>query len=80
MRLVNDMMNKIDEKQPNGKETFYGEFYTYMQRFFEKVEEKDWVNKESSNIVDPSMRKIEEEKYKNRVKSYTSYVIGRKIS
>lgn len=31
-------------------------------------------------IQDPSMKKIEDDKYKSRVKSYTSFLIGRKIS
>lgn len=39
MRLMNDLMAKIDQKDSDGKstQTIFNQFYETMQRFFEKV-------------------------------------------
>jgi signal transduction histidine kinase len=88
MRLVNDLMKRIDEK--DGKldnkasklSTFYEQFYDFMQNAFEKLESREWMDGQTtqSNNKDDLTRKVEEDKYRARVKGYTSYAIGRKIS
>jgi hypothetical protein len=83
---MNDLMKRIDEKDSkvdanNRYHTFYENFYDFMQKSFEQIESRDWMDGNvSSNKSEELGKKVEDEKYRARVKAYTSWVIGRKIS
>ena len=48
MKLMNDLMRRIDEKEnkvdtKSKVRTFYEDFYDYMQRAFENLESREWM-------------------------------------
>lgn len=47
-----------------------------MSGIFEKVEDEDWVNRQAS---DGKRSNNDKEEYKEMVKEYTHYLVGRKI-
>lgn len=85
MKLMNELMKKIDEKETKNtasgrNPTLYEQFYAYLQGNFEKLESRDWMEGHISVAKDDLAKRADEEKYRARVKTYTSWAIGRKIS
>ena len=80
---MNFLMSRTDESDPVFKVTLYEGFYEFMQKSFELVESRDFmegVNNLNNRAPEDLNKKVEDEKYKSRVKAYTSWLIGRKIS
>lgn len=90
MRFLNWLMTEIDK--PAAKLTPYEEFYGFVSKMFENVYSETWMSQRSAKKAseedsnpqyhpgntdeDPAAK----EKYSAKVKEYTHYAIGRKIS
>ena len=87
MKLVNDLIRKLDQREIVNQEkkeiTKYESFYRFMQRSFQAVESRDWMDNIGKEDLYGSKsqheKKKDEDNYRAKVKGYTSWSIGRKI-
>lgn len=88
MRFLNWMMVSLDSKEDGKKLTVYEEYYDFVSKLFENVYDEGWMNIRgftSSKDLGELPRDVEppaknKEVYKEQVREYTHYAIGRKIS
>jgi hypothetical protein len=96
MRMLNWLMTEIDTTSPATKLTAYEEFYNFISKMFENVYSEEWMNqrvlknlpedeanRSQTNLDNPNFPSSDpasKEKYNAKVKEYTHYAIGRKIS
>ncbi len=76
MVLLNDLVQGIDYRKEIDGPTVYGSFEAIMTDLFEKVGDWDWIHSGKSIAVPENQKS----KYREKVREYTSYAIGRKFS
>lgn len=66
MKLVNELMRRIDDKESkssvvnNRIPTFYEQFYEFMQHCFEKLESREWMDGQASAAKDELAKRTDE--------------------
>ena len=95
MSVLNRALKTIDENSKHSKDPIsnYKDFELTMSTIFQKVEDLSWVTNKTEREEKEQIKKelqmtqsvikedpAEKEKYKEKVKAYTSYLIGRKVS
>ena len=86
--LMNDYLS--DNKGRKQEETNYSDFQNFMENLFESVYDEEWMSgskakaeradSEATYIAKKVHAESHKEKYEEKVKGYTNYLIGRKIS
>jgi secreted Zn-dependent insulinase-like peptidase len=82
MPLINDVKNT--------EETNYNDFQIFMEDIFDNVYDEEWMSgsrnkadradSEATHLAKKINAESHKEKYEEKVKAYTNYLIGRKIS
>lgn len=76
MILLNDLIQGIDHRQDIDGPTVYNSFEEIMTESFEKLGNWDWIHTSKSAVFPEN----EKSKYREKVKEFSSYAIGRKFS
>lgn len=79
MRVLNDLMQRIDLVEEGDTLSPYKSFEAEMTSFFEKLQNEEWMN-QGQTATKKGESSIGDKKYKEHVREYTHYLIGRKFS